>query len=259
MSPQALPARLCRALVALARTPRLLVACDYDGTLAPIVDDPNRAWARPDSVAALQALAALPDTTVAVVSGRARADLAALSGLGPEVVLVGSHGAEFGSGFAEDLAASARVLRASLQAELERLAADAAGVFLEAKPAGVAVHVRQVAPAVADRVLRAVADGPAAWDGVWVTEGKAVIELAVVPTDKGSALDALRRRCAASGAIFIGDDVTDEAAFTRLGGSDQGIKVGSGDTAAGYRVRSPVEVSVILALLAEQRQQPATS
>ena len=43
MTAEALSAELRRAIVQLARTPRLLVACDYDGTLAPIVEDPEKA------------------------------------------------------------------------------------------------------------------------------------------------------------------------------------------------------------------------
>ena len=71
-------ATLREAIVRLARVPQLLVCCDYDGTLAPIVDTPGDARPRRESVAALRALAALPDTSVAVISGRSLHDLAAL-------------------------------------------------------------------------------------------------------------------------------------------------------------------------------------
>ena len=71
MTAEALPAELRRALVQLARTPRLLVACDYDGTLAPIVSDPEQARPSTESVGALRSLAGLHETTAAVISGRA--------------------------------------------------------------------------------------------------------------------------------------------------------------------------------------------
>ncbi|WP_307722911.1 trehalose-phosphatase, partial [Gandjariella thermophila] len=87
MTAEALPAELRRALVRLARTPRLLVACDYDGTLAPIVADPERALPLPESVGALRSLAVLHETTAAVISGRALRDLATLSRLPGEVHL----------------------------------------------------------------------------------------------------------------------------------------------------------------------------
>jgi trehalose-phosphatase len=82
------------AIGRIARVPQLLVACDYDGTLAPIVEDPSTAVPLPESVAAVRALAALPQTTVAVVSGRALRDLAALSRMASGVYLAGSHGYE---------------------------------------------------------------------------------------------------------------------------------------------------------------------
>src|SRR5688572_21572122 len=95
----------------LARTPTLLVACDYDGTLSPIVDDPSKAAPLPEAVAAIRTLASLPQTTVAVVSGRALRDLATLSRLPSEVHLVGSHGSEFDVGFVERLAPEQAHLR----------------------------------------------------------------------------------------------------------------------------------------------------
>ena len=81
MTAESLPAELRRAIVQIARTPRLLVACDYDGTLAPIVTNPDEARPLPESVGALRSLAGLHETTAAVISGRALRDLAILSRL----------------------------------------------------------------------------------------------------------------------------------------------------------------------------------
>ena len=116
------------ALARLAREPHLLVACDYDGTLAPIVDVPGEARPARESVAALRALAALPDTSVAVISGRSLHDLAALSRLPEEIHLVGSHGTEFDVGFARALAPEARELRDRVTEELHAIAAPRPGV-----------------------------------------------------------------------------------------------------------------------------------
>ena len=87
-----------------------------------------------------------------------------------------------------------------------------------------------------------------------VTEGKAVIELAVVQTDKGRALDVLRHQVGATAAVFLGDDVTDEKAFRRLRGSDVGVKVGPGDTLASYRIDAPADVAVVLDHLLDVRR-----
>ncbi len=254
MTADALPTELRRALVALARSPRLLVACDYDGTLAPIVEDPNLAFPRQESVAALRLLAGLPDTTVAVISGRALRDLATLSRLPGEVHLVGSHGSEFDAGFLHALAPSAVALRQRVQNELVQLTAGREGVSLEVKPASVAVHVRRASSDVAEQVLSQVLAGPCRWDGVQVTKGKKVVELAVVQTDKGHALDVLRHQVGATAAIFLGDDVTDEKAFARLTGPDLGLKVGAGQSLAGFRVDCTEDVAVVLTFLAEERQ-----
>jgi trehalose-phosphatase len=222
-----------RAAVArVARVPVLLVACDYDGTLAPIVEDPTKAVPLHQAVIALRDLAGLPQTSAAVISGRALRDLAALSRLPGEVHLVGSHGSEFDVGFVDALDAEAQQLRTELVDTLKGLVHRREGVRLEIKPASVAVHVRGASPEDSQAVLEAVRTGPARWPGITVTRGKEVVELLVIATHKGMALDKLRAQLAASAVVFIGDDVTDENAFAHLHGPDVGIKVGPGETRA---------------------------
>nr|WP_208407273.1 trehalose-phosphatase [Amycolatopsis granulosa] len=249
-----MPAELRRAIVQIARTPRLLVACDYDGTLAPIVTNPDEARPLPESVGALRSLAGLHETTTAVISGRALRDLAILSRLPHEVHLVGSHGSEFDIGFVHELDAQARDLHRRVEAELERIAGDVPGVSLEVKPASIAVHVRRADRDAARRVLDEVHSGPCTWEGVTTTDGKEVVELAVVQTDKGRALDTLRHQVGATAAIFLGDDVTDEKAFARLSGPDVGVKVGDGETLAAYTVPGTEDVATVLAFMLEERR-----
>ncbi|WP_435583010.1 trehalose-phosphatase [Amycolatopsis thermoflava] len=254
MTAESLPAELRRAIVQIARTPRLLVACDYDGTLAPIVTNPDEARPLPESVGALRSLAGLHETTTAVISGRALRDLAILSRLPHEVHLVGSHGSEFDIGFVHELDAQARDLHRRVEQELERIAGDVPGVSLEVKPASIAVHVRRADRDAARRVLDEVHSGPCTWEGVTTTDGKEVVELAVVQTDKGRALDTLRHQVGATAAIFLGDDVTDEKAFARLSGPDVGVKVGGGETLAAYRVPGTEDVATVLAFMLEERR-----
>ncbi|HET6173823.1 MAG TPA: trehalose-phosphatase [Gaiellales bacterium] len=244
-----------QALARLAREPHLLVACDYDGTLAPIVDVPGEARPRRESVAALRALAALPDTSVAVISGRSLHDLAALSRLPEEIHLVGSHGTEFDVGFARALSPEALALRDRTTDALHAIAAQRPGVLVEHKPAGVALHYRQASEEDSAAALAAVREGPALLPGVHAREGKQVIELAVVEADKGYALDAIRHQVGATAAMFVGDDVTDEDAFSRLTGPDLGIKVGVGPTFAAQRVEGPDDVARLLARLVESRRE----
>ncbi len=234
--------------------PRLLVASDYDGTIAPIVSDPTKAYPHRESVSALRALAGLTGTTAAVISGRALRDLAALSRLPVEVQLIGSHGSEFDVGFVHAIDNDAKQLLREVQTALSRIAESNPGAAVEVKPASVALHVRNAAAEVGRRALQQALQGPASWVGVQVTEGKAVIELAVVQTDKGAALDIIRHQEGASAAVFFGDDVTDEKAFSRLSGPDVGIKVGDGASLAKYRVTSTEEVARALAFLLEERR-----
>jgi len=243
-----------QALARLAREPHLLVACDYDGTLAPIVDVPGEARPRRESVAALRALAALTDTSVAVISGRSLHDLAALSRLPEEIHLVGSHGTEFDVGFARALPPEALALRDRVTEELHAIASLRPGVMVEHKPAGAAMHYRLATDEDSAAALAAVREGPALLPGVRAREGKQVIELAVVDADKGYALDALRHQVGATAAVFVGDDVTDEDAFSRLTGPDLGIKVGTGPTFATQRVEGPDDVARLLARLHESRR-----
>jgi trehalose 6-phosphate phosphatase len=240
------------AVRALARTPRLLVALDFDGVLAPIVSVPSDARPLPGSAAALEELAALPDTTVALLSGRGRADLATVSGFGNPIRLIGSHGSEFDDD-ASLLDDEQRARLDQLATELRELVDGEPGVTLEPKPAGVAVHVRNAPPDVGTRVLDAVRAGPARRDGIEATPGKAVLDLSVARMDKGAALDLLRERVAADGVLFAGDDVTDETAFERLRPGDVGVKVGPGDTAAQHRVDAPPDITTLLRQLVDAR------
>jgi trehalose 6-phosphate phosphatase len=248
-----LDAGLRRALAELARTPRLLVACDYDGTLAPITADPRSVPPFPEAVTALRSLACLPETTAAVISGRALRELAALSRLPSEVHLVGSHGTEFDIGYLHALDEQARSLHRRLVTTLRGMVNRADGVLLEVKPASVAVHVRQAERKVAERVLARVRSGPGSWDGVQTTEGDAVLEVSVVRTDKGEALEVLRHTSGATAAIFIGDDVSAEEVFVRLSGPDLGIKVGPGTTLVPYRITGSADVAAVLSLLWKER------
>ena len=82
------------AITRLARTERLLVALDFDGTLAPLVDRPEDARATDRSRAAIERLAAADDTRVAIVSGRALESLGEVASPPDGTLLSGSHGVE---------------------------------------------------------------------------------------------------------------------------------------------------------------------
>ncbi|MDF2583530.1 MAG: family hydrolase [Mycobacterium sp.] len=244
-----LDARLQRALATAAATPRLLVTSDFDGTLAPIVNNPADARPLPEAAAALEELAGLPDTVAALISGRALSVLRELSGLSAGVQAVGSHGAEFDTGFAHDIDTA---LLAEMVETLNSIAAGRPGVTVETKPASVALHVRNASDSDGAAALALATEAAGSWDA-HTTAGKAVLEFAVIVTDKGEAVDILRNRCAATAVVFLGDDVTDEKAFRRMRDGDIGIKIGPGETLADFRVDSPADVAAVLRYLADAR------
>lgn len=245
---------LSEALAAAARSPQLLVACDYDGTLAPIVDDPAAAHPIRAAMTALRGLALVPDTSVSVISGRALRDLALLTRLPDEVHLVGSHGSEFEPHDTGRLGQAEIALLHDVTREMLAIASNYPGCSVEPKPVGAAFHYRRADAHVGATAAAEVLAGPARRAGVHVREGKAVVELSVVDTDKGAALDRLRSILGADTVIFLGDDATDEDAFARLRGPDIGVKVGEGTTLAAHRVESPTEVANLLGRLLEDRQ-----
>jgi trehalose 6-phosphate phosphatase len=242
------------AVSRLARTEALLAGSDFDGVLAPIVSEPSAARPLPRSVEALAALAELPRTEVTAISGRALDDLRELLSPLTTAHLVGSHGAEYGDDFAPGLAPEVVERREQVEKTLRDLTADRPGVALELKPVSVAVHVRNTDRDTAAAVLAAVLAGPGTWPEVHLTHGKEVVEVVVVEASKGAALDLLRSQLGATGVLFVGDDVTDETAFRRLGAGDVGVKVGPGETAAAYRVDDPEAVSALLELLVRERR-----
>jgi trehalose 6-phosphate phosphatase len=114
----------------------------------------------------------------------------------------------------------------------------------------VAVHVRQVADRAAAADLLAQADALAD-PSLTKKPGKEVLELAVTDADKGSALRRLRAETGAAAALYLGDDVTDEDAFRALHPGDLGVKIGTGDTAARFRVADPAAAIALLGRLAD--------
>lgn len=240
---------LVEAVARIARVPALLVGADFDGTLSYLVDLPSEARPVAGAIETLAALAELPRTTVVLVSGRRRSELAAVSGAPSRVLLVGSHGTEWDDG-AE---AHPRV-----EHLYERVVEALKGLELriERKPATVTVHTRGRPNREAEhveRVLRELAEGL----GVRLQSGKSVVELHVSADDKGAALHRLRNRHRPDGIVYLGDDTTDEDAFAVLQPGDLGIKVGEGATRARFRVPDPPTAVAVLDLIRRHRSQVA--
>jgi trehalose 6-phosphate phosphatase len=240
------PPELDAALATLAGRRPLLIASDYDGVLARLRDEPSAAVPEPGAAEALGRLARIDGVTVALVSGRGVADLRTTSGLVGPFRWVGSHGAEFDGPLTGELADR----RDALAARLHPVVAGTAGARLEVKPASVAVHVRQVRDRdLAARLLteaRTLADS-----SLTMKPGKDVLELAVTDADKGTALRRLMTDLGAAGAVYLGDDVTDEDGFRALHPAGVTVKIGEGPTDARFRVADPAAAIALLDRLAD--------
>jgi len=248
-----------------------LVALDFDGTLAPLVDDPSASAMTPAARAAVDRLAALaarpasPGGDVlrlALVSGRNLTDLAERSGAPAGTYLVGSHGAETGKVTAHGVDAVPLRLTDEQAAALERLrgglqdAVDGRrGAWVQDKPSAAVLHTRRCRPDDA-RAAAADADVLAARLGLHAMHGKDVVEIAVVDTSKGIAVERLREELEDADdlralVLYAGDDTTDEAAFAVLRPGDLGVKVGPGPTLAGQRVADADALAALLQRLAD--------
>lgn len=221
---------------------RVLIGCDFDGTLAPLVSHPDLAVPDPRAPVLMERLAAMPGVRVVVVSGRALGDLRSRLGDIRGVILVGEHGNDVG----EDVEPSEELDEARVF--VEWLHAHHPAATVESKPRSVTFHTRSLDDEQSNAVSLEVADWAAGHPGIGLLQGKEVFELTVATRNKGDCISELAADV--DGTVFVGDDVTDETVFERLGPRDIGIKVGPGHTSAGFRVADIEGVMDVFELMA---------
>ncbi|HSK03885.1 MAG TPA: trehalose-phosphatase [Kofleriaceae bacterium] len=233
---------------------RVLLAFDFDGTLAPIVADRERAAMRRRTHALLAAAAEL--YPCAVISGRARGDVAARLGSIPVKYVVGNHGMEH----APDPAGHDREI-ALARPLLERALAVHPGIEIEDKRYSLSIHYRA---SPRKRAARGAIDAAIAAlpRPMRVIAGKLVAN--VVPAGarhKGTSLLELRERERADIAVYVGDDVTDEDAFAlHRPGQVLAMRVGRARaSAAPFYLRDQREIDRLLVHVVKLRDTPAPS
>jgi trehalose-phosphatase len=230
-------------------TPHLLVGLDYDGTLTPIVDEPGHALLPTAMKQAIWALTQRPDVAVAVISGRAHADLQDLVGI-PGVIYAGNHGLEIsgpGISFIEPSAKAASQELHTLAQEIARRLRSVHGALVEDKGLTLSVHHRRVAPVEAEEVAMAVQEAVGAVkDRFHITLGAKVFEIRpLVRWNKGTAIIWIQEQLGKPDVLvtYLGDDTTDEDAFRSLGRQAITIRVGdTSDTAARFLLADPAAV-----------------
>lgn len=247
----------------LAHAHNLLIAMDFDGTLAPLHTDPTQCRAVPGAIDALLGLAELPGTTAMILSGRNLQLLGIGTQLDPwncgQLLLVGSHGAQPADHPTPTLTHEQHLLLSEIGAAAQQCALKDPGMWVETKTLAVGLHTRGAHdPHVAQAALDEFRRWASARPGAHLTEGKKILEVSVSSVTKGSYLkEFLRSATPAFDAVaFAGDDTTDETAMSILNpATDLGIKVGDGDTAAHRRVASPEELRDFLQLVFASRSR----
>ena len=242
----------------------VLLLSDYDGTLTPIVDEPESAILFRETRKLLRKLTKDRRYTVGIVSGRALPDLKSKVGL-EGIIYAGNHGLEiegFGSSFLEPIAEEMRPFLQMLNRVLLATLRGIKGVFVEDKGLTLSVHYRMVDGAEETKVddaFKKVTDPLSVTGRIRVTQGKKVYEIRPpVAWDKGKAiawLIAKFRESSGKGGvlpIYMGDDLTDEDGFEVIE-KNNGISIFVGEddsqSIARYFLKSPEEVTEFLKML----------
>lgn len=206
------------ALAALLADPgQALLVSDYDGTLAPVVTDPTRAFPQPGAIQALASMSGRLGGLV-VLTGRPVRDVVVLGALDRlrGLLVLGRYGAQRWSGGAVVDPEPPPGL-ASARAALVQLVAAEPGAYLEDKGDAVAVHTRPAPePSLALDRLRIGVEGVAAGTGLVVRPGRLVLELGAPGPGKGEAVSGLVADRRPRVVLFIGDDAGDLPAFEAL-------------------------------------------
>jgi trehalose 6-phosphate phosphatase len=258
-------APLPRGLLAQVADQRGLLLClDYDGTLAEITPDPDRAVPVARVREALDRLVAAPaKVAVAIVTGRRIDAVKRLLGIERGLAFSGVHGLEFvhpdgAYGFTPEALACVDEL-AAVRRWLAREVPRDRGFWIEDKQVALGLHYRAADPlearALCDRFAAFVAANA---PRLKLLPLKMLLEAMPRAASKGHALAVLRSAFPPPRVIaYFGDDTTDEDAFAALGPGDLGVLVGPDcSTLAHYRVDNPAAVAAELTALAAAVSHP---
>ena len=237
-------------------TGRATVFLDYDGTLTPIVSQPEDAWLSDSMRQTLRELAARAPI-VAILSGRDLDDVRRRVNI-DAIVYAGSHGFDIAGphGLRRQMATEFLPTLDLAEKELHAALDGISGARVERKRFSIAAHYRHVNENDVPKVKQAVGEVATRHRKLRRINGKKVYELLPdVAWDKGKAvlwlLETLGLDRGNIRSIYIGDDRTDEDAFRVLEQRGIGILVSeqSQPTAARYSLRDPAEVERFLRAL----------
>lgn len=210
---------------------------DFDGTLVGFADDPEAVEIAPGLAADLMRLGVLFGGALALVSGRSIASLDRL--LAPaRLPAAGVHGLEFRrADRVESNAREAARLAAARRHVMAAIGPDDP-IGIEDKGGAIVLHFRRF-PGEADRARGIAAEAASTDRELVAVDGHAIAEIRPRAVTKAGAIGRFMREAPFSGRlpVFVGDDTTDEDGFRAvMGAGGFAVKVGAGETAAGYRL-----------------------
>lgn len=250
---------------------QILFLSDFDGTLIPIVERPEKAVLDENTRRLLEALVRQQRFTLGIISGRALTDLkdkVNVNGL----VYAGNHGFEIegpGINFISPLADEIKPFLRIIRGVLTMAFGTIKGVFIEDKGITLSVHYR-LAEEEKTREIKSIMEhsiqGPVSAGFVKITSGKKVFEVRpAVNWDKGKAIRLLMKKYGKGGRfsgllpVYLGDDLTDEDGFRVIEKYGMGITIHVGDSdiasSARYYLTSPLEVQQFLNRLLKYSQR----
>jgi trehalose 6-phosphate phosphatase len=249
----------------VVRAPAIMTFLDFDGTLVEIAPTPADVEFAAPRKRWLEDILSLPRCSVGVVSGRPIDELRRIIGL-DEIFYIGCHGLEWAAPDGARYTASPSPVLvdalSSLRAVMRAAMAGFAGVVVEDKGISLALHYRMAerdtAWAARKEFVRAVNWYQQQGVKLELLPGKEVLEAKPAGTSKGDAVSKIWA-CYAPTAlpIYIGDDVTDESAFSAVAAAGLAIVVAPTPraTAARLFLKNPTEVYVFLRCLTHLREK----
>jgi trehalose 6-phosphate phosphatase len=242
----------------LAESEAFALCLDFDGTLAPIVEDPTEAALPAETREHVARLAANPAVDVAVISGRALDDITSRVGI-DGIGYAGNHGLEIQHGEEIWVHPEVKSHRDAMERTLDRIEDELetiSGAFVEDKHATAAVHYRQAGTDDSSLVITRVQDIVETEDGLSMEVDNQTVEIRPeIEQRKGEAVTELIDVDAGTAVVYLGDAQTDVDAFETLDALDNTtiqISVDNDLPSSGYHLDSPEDVEAFLGWLGDE-------
>ncbi len=225
-----------------------VILLDYDGVLVPFYNNPDDAKPSKTMLKMLGKFAEDPKNSIAVASGRSAADLEGWLG-SLNMGIIAEHGAFIKNGkeWNATIGASAG-WKTQLLPILEAYADKTPGAFVEEKNHALVWHFRKSPPYQAQKyltILKRVLKSELKHLGLKAYDGNKILEIKPPSLNKGVAVKGWLQK-PADFVLIIGDDYTDEDMFKMSNKNAYTVKVGSGITAANYRLKDVPAVHQLL-------------